>query len=64
MQHCVKVSTPRGRVVEHHKFESQTAAFERMDQLEEQYHAQGYIVEYYNSAVLGDLNYNTNRTDR
>ncbi len=59
MQHCVKVSTPRGRVVEHHRFDTQTAAFERMDQLEEKYQAQGYMVEYYNSAVLGDLNRNT-----
>lgn len=61
MQHCVKVSTPRGRVVEHHRFDSQSAAFERMDQLEEQYYAQSYMVEYYNSAVFGDLNRNTKR---
>ena len=64
MQHCVKVSTQKGRVVEHHKFDSQTAAFECQDQMEDRYHAQGYTVEYYNSAVLGDLNHNTKRTDR
>lgn len=61
MTHCVKVSTPRGRVVEHHQFDSQAVAFELMDSLEEKYSAQNYMVEYYNSAVFGNLNRNTKR---
>ncbi len=61
MNHCVKVSTPRGRVVEHHEFDVQSAAFECKDRLVDQYEAEGYTVEYYNASVFGNLNRNTKR---